>query len=95
MPNRFQRFPFLPALAASLAAGAGLVALWRKRRNAPVPATARRHGAAFADSETDPENATQTRSAGPQAMRDGVRRHWDNVDEASDESFPASDPPAY
>ncbi|SNS58139.1 hypothetical protein [Sphingopyxis indica] len=95
MPNRFQRFPLLPALAASLAAGAGLVALWRKHRNTRTPAPAPRHGAAFADHETDPENATQTRSAGPGAMRDGAQRRWDNVDEASDESFPASDPPAY
>jgi hypothetical protein len=33
------------------------------------------------------------RAAGPEAMRDPPR-HWDDVDQASDESFPASDPPA-
>jgi hypothetical protein len=34
------------------------------------------------------------RSAGPEAMRDAPVRRWDRVDEAADESFPASDPPA-
>lgn len=34
------------------------------------------------------------RPAGPEAMRDAPRRGWDKLDEASDESFPASDPPA-
>lgn len=33
------------------------------------------------------------RSAGPEAMRDPPR-DWDEADQASDESFPASDPPA-
>ena len=33
------------------------------------------------------------RPAGPEAMRDPPKK-WSDVDEASDESFPASDPPA-
>jgi hypothetical protein len=53
------------------------------------------HSAAFADGETDPENFDQTRSAGPEAMRDDVADDWDKVDDALDQSFPASDPSAY
>lgn len=34
------------------------------------------------------------RPAGPKSMRDPPRC-WDEVDEAGDESFPASDPPAF
>jgi len=33
------------------------------------------------------------RPAGPESMRDPPRK-WDEVDEESDESFPASDPPS-
>ena len=35
---------------------------------------------------------TPVRPAGPESMRDPPKR-WDKVDEAVDESFPASDPP--
>ena len=34
------------------------------------------------------------RDAGPDEQRDPDGRLWDKVDEQSDESFPASDPPA-
>ena len=35
----------------------------------------------------------KVRDAGPEAMQNPPRK-WSDVDEASDESFPASDPPA-
>ncbi|MFC0199161.1 hypothetical protein [Paracoccus rhizosphaerae] len=35
----------------------------------------------------------RVRDAGPEEMA-SPPRHWDRVDEMSDESFPASDPPA-
>lgn len=55
----------------------------------------RLHRAALADNETLPEGApTAVRAAGPDAMRDPPQE-WDEVDEALDGSFPASDPPSY
>lgn len=36
----------------------------------------------------------QVRAAGPDGMRSPVKRAWTIADETSDESFPASDPPA-
>ena len=50
--------------------------------------------AAFASGQTDTENFSQVRNAGPEAMRDTPKRPWTKVDEQSDQSFPASDPPA-
>lgn len=85
------------ALAAALgavAAGVALIVARRKGRDGledsegPTPA-------AF----TAPVAATgafdQTRDAGPDNMRDEDGVVWDEVDEGSDESFPASDPPSY
>ena len=54
-----------------------------------------RRGRAPAMSEGEQHTAqdfSSTRSAGPEAMRDPPKQ-WSRADEASDESFPASDPP--
>ena len=40
------------------------------------------------------ESDVQIRPAGPDGMRDDPKTGWKPEDEASDESFPASDPPA-
>jgi hypothetical protein len=52
--------------------------------------------AAFKDGrKPGPKDAeVQVRPAGPDGMRSRVKRKWTPADEASDESFPASDPPA-
>ena len=45
---------------------------------------------AFAGNQGD----ARVRDAGPDAMRDKPTRDWTKTDEESDQSFPASDPPA-
>lgn len=45
---------------------------------------------AFAGNQGD----ARVRDAGPDAMRTAPSRPWSREDEASDQSFPASDPPA-
>ena len=45
---------------------------------------------AFAGNQGD----ARVRDAGPSAMRDEPKRAWQKEDEESDQSFPASDPPA-
>ena len=49
---------------------------------------------AFATGQEPGENLAKVRDAGPEAMADKPRREWSKADEAIDESFPASDPPA-
>ncbi len=49
--------------------------------------------AAFASNQATGGNKTKVRDAGPGAMADKPQG-WSKVDQQSDESFPASDPPA-
>jgi len=83
----------LTGAAAALAGGIGYLAttLWRRRDSGSGP------GARAAITGTGGHGAVgqsgAARSAGPAAMRDPPA-DWSKVDEASDESFPASDPPA-
>ena len=80
--------------AAAGAALAGFAALllgrrWRARESEEQPASALERG------KTAPGPVGQSggaRSAGPEAMRDPPA-DWEKTDQASDESFPASDPP--
>lgn len=54
----------------------------------------RERNEAFASDQAGGENFAQVRNAGPSAMADAPKREWTRTDEESDESFPASDPPA-
>ncbi len=68
--------------------GAGAYVLSRRKQSGPA-------GAPAAFSPDQPRSGpSPVRDAGPGAMRDGQEETWSAVDEASDQSFPASDPPA-
>ncbi|MBN9303678.1 MAG: hypothetical protein BGO82_15010 [Devosia sp. 67-54] len=60
-------------------------------RRPKVPTTA----PAFRDKQKPgpKDGDVQIRPAGPDGMRDAPKRRWTPQDQASDESFPASDPP--
>ena len=75
-------------LAALGAIGAMVFRALRKAAGRGAPA-------AFAEGQGAPGNETQIRDAGPEAMRDPSGEPWTEVDEESDESFPASDPPGH
>jgi len=49
---------------------------------------------AFASGQEPGGNFAKVRDAGPMSMADAPKREWTREDQASDESFPASDPPA-
>jgi hypothetical protein len=84
----------ITGIGAALAAGLGYIAtaVWRRRGGSnggpgarPAISGTGGHGAVG--------ESGAARSAGPEAMRDPPK-DWEQVDQASDESFPASDPPA-
>jgi hypothetical protein len=81
-------------IGVGVAIGAGLYAT----RDQWMPKAAKwtdDFSAAFADDETDNENFDQTRNAGKDSMRDPQGDDWNEVDDMSDASFPASDPPSF
>jgi hypothetical protein len=86
-----KRGALITGIGAAAAAGLGFLAarLWRSRGDdelagRPALAGTGAHGAVG--------DSGAARSAGPDAMRDPPE-DWDKVDQAADESFPASDPP--
>lgn len=81
-------------LGVGVAVGAGLYAT-RKQWMAKAEEWRDDFSAAFADDETDYENFDQTRNAGADSMRDHPGDDWEDVDDMSDASFPASDPPSF
>jgi hypothetical protein len=86
--------PVASVLGAVVAVGAGLYAT----RNQWLPKAdewKNDFSAAFASDETDQENFDQTRPAGAEFMRDNPGDDWGDVDDMSDASFPASDPPSF
>ncbi len=81
-------------IGVGVAVGAGLYAT-RHQWLSKAEAWRDEFSAAFADDETDYENFDQTRNAGADAMRDHPGDDWEDIDDMSDASFPASDPPSF
>lgn len=75
-------------ILSMLAIGGAAYALSRKRGGRSTS-----HGNAAYASDQPRQSHDDVRDAGPEAMRDPPGRKWTGVDEASDQSFPASDPP--
>lgn len=84
----------ISAIGVGVAVGAGLYAT-RHQWMPKAGAWKDDFSAAFADDETDYENFDQTRHAGLDSMRDHPGDDWSEVDDMSDASFPASDPPSF
>jgi len=84
----------MSVVGMGVAVGAGLYAT-RKQWMPKADAWKSDFSAAFADDETDYENFDQTRHAGIGSMRDAQDDDWEDVDDMSDASFPASDPPSF
>jgi len=78
------------SLLKIIAAGAAGYGLYRYAKHQQ----AEPEHAAFAPGEArGSSNFAEVRNAGPEGMRSDPPT-WDRVDQSSDESFPASDPPA-
>lgn len=84
----------ISVVGVGVAVGAGLYAT-RKQWLPKADEWREQFSAAFADDETDYENFDQTRHAGKSAMRDHPGDEWGDIDDMSDASFPASDPPSF
>jgi hypothetical protein len=90
MPEWNRKTALLTGIGAACAAAAGYFLSKRLTGDDDDPyAPALKHGGAHGAVG----NSGNVRPAGPGAMRDPPNE-WTKVDEASDESFPASDPPA-
>lgn len=81
-------------IGVGVALGAGLYAT-RRQWMSKAEAWRDEFSGALADDETDYENFDQTRGAGADAMRDHPGDDWEDIDDMSDASFPASDPPSF
>lgn len=84
----------MSVVGMGVAVGAGLYAT-RRQWMPKADAWKNDFSAAFANDETDYENFDQTRHAGRDSMRDDQADDWEDIDDMSDASFPASDPPSF